>query len=356
MRSVGISAFALAAFAVSGASVAVPESAQAQTRVTTTKVVHTGGHRWGGRYNGRWIAGWRAPGGWSAYRPAVRGYVLPGYWVNPSFYIGNYSRYGFSAPPAGYGWSRYYDDAVLTDRYGRVYDTVPNFDWGRYDNYDDGAGYEPEDYSDSYGYREDDYRDAPPPPRKDRANEVAGAVAGAVVGAVAGNVIAGKGDRLAGSLIGGGVGAIAGSAIGKGADDKAAHHHPDPRNLDYDYRGARVSEEVTYDGRWSGTWTGGYEGDPKVYKGTFDGRYDGSSPHWERRGPPPSHRGYYGGPAYGYGYGYGYGPMVITVQSAPIVTTTTTTTETVTYAAAARKRVAARKVWKPRPKARCVCR
>src|SRR3546814_20039107 len=53
--------------------------------------------------------------------------------------------YGLSVPPAGYGWSRYYDDAVLTDRYGRVYAYRSDIDWNRSER--DGPV----------------YRDAPPP-------------------------------------------------------------------------------------------------------------------------------------------------------------------------------------------------
>ena len=73
-----------------------------------------GGHRWGSRYNGRWYAGWRAPGGWNGYQRPVYGYVLPRYWVSPNYYIANYGAYGLPAPAYGYGWSRYYDDAVMT--------------------------------------------------------------------------------------------------------------------------------------------------------------------------------------------------------------------------------------------------
>lgn len=94
-----------------------------------------GYHRWGPRYQGRWYAGHRAPGGWVAYRRPVRGYVLPRYWVQPSFDIANYGAYGLPAPGYGYGWSRYYDDAVLTDRYGRVIDSRHDLDW---DDPDDG--------------------------------------------------------------------------------------------------------------------------------------------------------------------------------------------------------------------------
>ena len=347
MRNLGLRSVALA-------MVMVPVTADAQGSppAVTTQVVKSAGaprvstRHWGPRQNGRWIAGWRAPGGWNSYRPVVRGYILPSYWINPGYYIGNYARYGFSAPAAGYGWSRYYDDAVLTDRDGRVYDSVHNVDWDRYDAYDEG-----EDYSDSYGYRDDGVRHEGEAPHHGKGGDVTGAVVGAVVGAVAGNVIAGKGDRLAGSLIGGGAGALAGAAIGKA--EHSSHHGG--HELSYDY-GNGGRDGVTYNGRWTGTWTGHYEGQPtQVYQGSYDGRYEGSAPHWAHHGGRRPHVMHHGGPAYGYGYGWG-APMITTMtfQSAPIVTTTTTTTEYVTYAAAARKRPA-RRVWKPRPKARCTC-
>ncbi|WCM27800.1 RcnB family protein [Sphingomonas sp. QA11] len=122
--------------------------------------------RWGGSVGGRWYAGSNAPGGWKAYRRPDRGWTLPRYWIAPSFFIGNYGLYGLSSPPVGYNWTRYYDDAVLTDSYGRVYDSVGGIDW---DSYDDGYGYG-DDYA--YGGGDDGYasggdgygaRYAPPP-------------------------------------------------------------------------------------------------------------------------------------------------------------------------------------------------
>jgi Ni/Co efflux regulator RcnB len=95
-------------------------------------------HRWGSRVDGRWRAGYGAPGGWAAYRRPVRGFALPHYWVQPGFYIADYALYSLPAPQPGYGWSRYYDDAVLTDRYGRVYDSRGDIGWDRYEGgYDD---------------------------------------------------------------------------------------------------------------------------------------------------------------------------------------------------------------------------
>jgi Ni/Co efflux regulator RcnB len=106
-------------------------------------------HRWGGSVGGRWQGGLNAPGGWNAYHRPSRGYRMPSYWFSPNFFIGDYSGYGLSAPPAGYGWYRYYDDAVLLDQRGRVYDSVDGLDWdGGYDD----RGYGPGGYDQAGGY------------------------------------------------------------------------------------------------------------------------------------------------------------------------------------------------------------
>ncbi|UVO54847.1 RcnB family protein [Sphingomonas sp. SUN039] len=139
-----------------------------------------GGDRWGA-----------VPGGWGAYRAPAYGYTLPPYWTAPTYYISDYGAFGLPAPAWGFGWSRYYDDMVLTDRWGRVYD------W--------------RDGRDMRGDDRGDYR-----PRKRDKSGIVGAVIGGAVGALTGNLIAGAGSRLAGSLIGGGLGALAGQAIDSG--------------------------------------------------------------------------------------------------------------------------------------------
>lgn len=149
------------------------------------------------------------------YRRPSYGYMLPRQWVAAPYFISNYSHYRLPRPATGFGWSRYYDDAVLTDRYGRIYDWRSDVNWRR------DSRWASEDYSDSYGYR-DEYR-----PR--RSDGVAGAVIGGVVGGIAGNIIGGDGNRLAGTLIGGGVGALAGQAIDKSSSRRRAYR-------DYGYR------------------------------------------------------------------------------------------------------------------------
>ncbi len=387
MRSLLLSGLALALASTSGAAIARDSGPRTGGLHTMPRMnmphrpTHTSmpRHNWGGQHQGRWVGGWRAPGGWNAYHRPSRGYVLPSYWAQPSFYIGNYSTYGFSQPQAGYGWSRYYNDAVLTDRNGRVYDSVPNYNWDRDDN---GSDYQGDDYSDSYGYDERAYRDDRGDRNdrryrsKDRDGGLGGALVGGVVGGVAGNIIGGRGSRTVGTLIGAGVGALAGMAIdvgdraGRGPSGQDRYRtSSNDRQIDYGYDYDQPDDAVTYQGQWNGTWTGNYNGGPtQVYSGTYGGRYEGQGPHWDRRdqahgdmrhqsdnGQIIRHSGQ------GYGHGYRYGAPAVTtiiIQSAPVVTTTTTTTEYVTEYVNVRKRVAykapAKKVWKPKP--RCVCR
>ncbi|MFM9852786.1 MAG: RcnB family protein [Sphingomonadaceae bacterium] len=360
MKTFGLIGVALAVTTIPSLALAGPESAGAQfprpsigspvvttpsvnrsvlSTPTASRQINNNGRNWGPRANGRWLGGYRAPGGWPAYRPLARGFILPSYWINPGFFIGNYARYGFSTPRGGYGWSRYYDDAVLTDRNGRVYDSVRNVDWDRYDRYDGDA----EDYSDSYGYRDDgtsvDNR-GPEPRARDRDQGLGGAIIGGAVGAVAGNVIGGRGNRLAGSLIGGGVAALAGAAIDRadnaGRGPKVRRGRGDDRGYDRDYG---YDDGRDYDRR--------------------DRDYDRSAPHWQNRDYRGGRQRYYYRSAPSYAYSYAQPTeTVITTEYAPVTTTKTYVTETVTYASAPRKRyVAKKRYWKPKPRMRsqCVC-
>lgn len=331
MSCMRISALLLVGASATMIGVASPAMAQPGSGAHVERNgVWNGGHHWGPRQNGRWYAGWRAPGGWAAYRRPVVGYILPRYWISPSYYIGNYGTYGLPTPRYGYGWSRYYDDAVMTDRDGRVYDYRSGIDWDR------------------DGYEYDDVRDKPRPD-----NGLGGAAIGAVVGGVAGNRIAGRGNRTAGTLIGAGAGAIAGMAIDK-AEDRH-RHAPPPPGVTYDH-GYDYDDSVTsrneygdnaYEGRWTGTWT---TEDGRQTHGTYEGRFEGdvrgagvdyapppytSGPHW---GAAPMVQG--GGYVSG---GYYYpAPIVTTVTVTPAVTTTTTTsyvTERVSYRKPVRRTV-----------------
>lgn len=86
-------------------------------------------NRWGYDQGGRWDAGSRAPGGWGAYRRLGRGQRMPNYWLGGSFGIPDYLSFGLAAPPQGYRWIRYYDDAVLIDYQGNVWDSVGGIAW-----------------------------------------------------------------------------------------------------------------------------------------------------------------------------------------------------------------------------------
>lgn len=172
------------------------------------------------------------------------GFQLPRIWIAPTYYIANYGAYGLPRPAPGFGWSRYYDDAVLTDQWGRVYDARSGLRWDR--------ALDDERFDDERG---DDERD------RRGGSGVGGAVVGGVVGGVAGNVIAGSGNRLAGTLIGGGLGALAGQAIDKDSRKR--------RDRDrYERDGSRGGYEHGWStgphwggGSWSGSgsWSSGYD-------------------------------------------------------------------------------------------------
>ena len=119
-----------------------------------------GRSRWGNRIGGFWWAGVQAPGGWNSYVRMKRGRHLPSYWLSPNFVIADWQLFGLGAPPAGYYWSRYYNDAVLIDANGVVYDTIGDVDWDRYQG---GYAYDDE-YQGGYGYDGAAGPDYPPPP------------------------------------------------------------------------------------------------------------------------------------------------------------------------------------------------
>ena len=333
--------------------------------------VHMGGNRWGSKVGGHWWGGVNAPGGWNAYRRPARGYVVPSYWVSPRFYITDWSGYGLAQPGAGYNWVRYYDDAVLIDGRGSVYDVADGVDWDRYDN-----GYYTDDTqvyagpSDRGGYADGGYPQADYPQgnydtrayrqRRGGSDGVAGAVIGGVVGGVAGNAIAGRGNRLGGTLIGAGVGAAAGYAVDRAASAPRRDRYAPPPAYGADY------------GNAGGYDTRGYR-EPPIAP---------SAPPPPPRGyaPPPPPRDYApypprGGPVVtsnggttvtttttgGYAAGGYYYPAgsttTVVVQQAPVVTTTTTEVyeDSVTYV---KRKPAPRKIYKRvwRPAPRCGCR
>jgi Ni/Co efflux regulator RcnB len=97
------------------------------------------------------------------YRHIDRGGMVPQRWWGPQVQVRNWRMYGFPQPFAGGRWIRYYDDALLIDGGGRVYDSRPGWDWDRYQDswsygddgvpvYADGDGYASE--RGDYGYSE----------------------------------------------------------------------------------------------------------------------------------------------------------------------------------------------------------
>lgn len=169
------------------------------------------------------------------YQRPYRGFRLPHTFIRPSFFIANYGYYGLNRPAAGYGWSRYYNDAVLTDRRGIVYDSVNNLDWDRYN----------QGYNDGYQAGQATYD----------------------------NSILMNDDRVIATPSG----AHGGSSTYQG-----------------DWDGA-YQEDGSYQGDWQGTYR---DAEGKVYEGQYSGRFIGDGdaspaatnhadggPHWSSEGP-----------------------------------------------------------------------
>jgi Ni/Co efflux regulator RcnB len=259
------------------------------------------GNRWGPVVDGRWDAGNRAPGGWSSYRRPVRGWTLPGYWRDSRFRVNDYLNFGLSAPPRGYYWVRYYDDAVLVDDGGRVWDSTGGIGWGA----------SAEAYGDDYAWSEGSASVAvagagyPPPPRRPIES----------------------------------------------VDPNAYYREP----------GAYLTTEPGYDADPipypnSGYPAGGYappvvQGPPAVQVRTVQGPAYGYGA-----------QGSYGATSYyGGGYAYGGGATTTVVVIPAVTTTTTTETYTTSYVSVAKRAVRRAPVrkWRPRPKPKCcvcVCR
>ena len=62
-----------------------------------------------------------------AYQRPTYGFQLPQSWMMPEHYV-DYRDFGLDQPARGFGWSRYHDDLVLTDQWGRVYDVADGYD------------------------------------------------------------------------------------------------------------------------------------------------------------------------------------------------------------------------------------
>lgn len=346
---------------------------------------NAGYQRWGNRIGGRWFAGFYAPGGWQGYRMPYRGFVLPAYWVNPSYSIANYRTYGLPAPSAGWGWSRYYDDAVLRDSRGYVQDYRSGVRWDEYGYAPDDSGYDRPAYGPSVGadhsiyemdgaptYTGDDgvrydyqgqwtqgryidpagrvfegqwngtvtrhgeghagpaHRGAPyPVPPHSGPRPYPSAPGYAVPHGFDRYERCLRNDGVAGAAIGAVIGAVAGNRIAG--------------------RGDRTAGSLI--GGGLGALVGlGVEKSMKKCRKYLPESGVGYAPAPLHSGYPPQQGGYPGG------YYYSGQPVVTTITiSQPV--TTTTVTEEVYYETVPVKRKAVRK-WKPKPKPkpRCVCR
>ena len=131
-----------------------------------------GGHQmWGG--HGMKGGGHHGINRHHRYKRIDRGFFVPQFWWGPRFQIHNWGMYGFSQPIEDRRWVRYFDDALLIDRSGRVLDGRWGMNWDEYGDrwaYDDEGipYYEGDDYAgdEDYGYDDRGYGDrrGPPPP------------------------------------------------------------------------------------------------------------------------------------------------------------------------------------------------
>lgn len=124
----------------------------AHMRSPATGPVPRGGGRWGHSGGGQWRGGWGGGVHMPRFRPGhgfprrlQRGGFIHPFWFGPQFYIQNWQGYGFADPGPDQRWVRYYDDAYLVDRGGRVVDAREGLDWDQY-----GERWEVEDGIPSY--------------------------------------------------------------------------------------------------------------------------------------------------------------------------------------------------------------
>ena len=112
-------------------------------------------------------------GGHQFQRRLHRGFIVPQFWWGPQFQIGNWQMYGFADPGPDGRWIRYYDDAYLIDRDGRIRDSREDLDWDRYGEdwdmadgipaYRGGDRDDDDDYGDHHGRHHRGMRHGGPP-------------------------------------------------------------------------------------------------------------------------------------------------------------------------------------------------
>ena len=89
------------------------------------------GPRPGGMYGGTMMRH-TPPMPGPVFRHMRRGLIVPQFWWGPQFQVNNWQLYGFADPGPDGRWIRYYDDAYLIDRDGRIRDSREGLDWDRY--------------------------------------------------------------------------------------------------------------------------------------------------------------------------------------------------------------------------------
>ena len=115
---------------------------------------HRGGNRGGGFFGGGFFGGGffggggggggqtvvvfgngghvQHPGADYRHRRLRRGAYIHPYWYGDQFHVGDWRGYGFRDPGRDRRWIRYYDDAYLVDRGGRVVERHEDYDWDRH--------------------------------------------------------------------------------------------------------------------------------------------------------------------------------------------------------------------------------
>jgi len=91
-----------------------------------------GGMHGGGAYGGGMMMGHSRPMPGPHFQHMRRGFIVPQFWWGPQFQVSNWQLYGFADPGPDGRWIRYYDDAYLIGRDGRIRDSREGLDWDRY--------------------------------------------------------------------------------------------------------------------------------------------------------------------------------------------------------------------------------
>jgi Ni/Co efflux regulator RcnB len=314
------------------------------------------------------------------YRRPHRGFILPRYWIQPTFHVSNFRNFGLSAPSNGYYWSRYYDDAVLTDNQGYVQDYRSDISWN--DGPDRTGDYREPEYSpairpDANAYEWNDSSDVAFAAPDGSSYRYDGQWDGRYVDPQ-GKVF--EGD-WSGRVTRQDSAASPGYPAARQNSGKAGVPYPE---TDYGYGNDQYSVPRGYEnyerclksnglkGAAIGALIGGVAGNRIAGRGNRTGgtlvgagiggllgiAAEKASKTCSRHRPrnPRAQVGY-PQPAYGQtwqgGYYYYPQPVVTTITMTPVTTTTTMVTEEVYYETVKSHRKPAVRKWRPKP--RCVC-